>query len=56
MSKERPRYSQINEVDVAIYEYENTYYAIFEYNHMYFEIESTMTIEALVGVLNTIIK
>ena len=56
MSKERPRYSQINEVDVAIYEYENTYYAIFEYNHIFFEIESTMTIEELVGVLNTIIK
>lgn len=56
MSKDRPQYSKINEVDVAIYGYENTYYASFEYNHMFFEIESTMTIEELVGVLNTIIK
>lgn len=56
MSKDRPQYSKINQVDVAIYEYENTYYASFEYNHMYFDIESTMTVEKLVGVLNTIIK
>lgn len=56
MSKDRPRYSNINQVDVAIYQHENTNYASFEYNHMYFELESTMPIEELVGVLNNIIK
>lgn len=56
MSKDRPQYSKINQVDVAIYQHKNTCYASFEYHHMYFDIESTMTIEALVDVLNTIIK
>ena len=57
MTKEKPQYTLINDAYVAIYECDNLLLAIFEHNHMFFEIElQNSTVEELISIIHILIQ
>lgn len=57
ISRERPEYSLINDIECIIYQYEDMMMVTFEYHNLYFDIETShVEIDELITLVSQIIK